>query len=159
MSGLEQQVIEPMRRVSGPIQPELTRSRMQLANVAVGATPAVALQSSADRNPPSCDVHARDPQRSLYVDSSRPECANSGHSPTACGTVRDPSETILSAPTDDVLGVKRSCSSPVWTTQMSEHVPFASKASRPECVKSKPWPIEKMERPRLVESFPGSGER
>jgi hypothetical protein len=81
MSGLEQQVIEPMRRVSGPIQPELTRSRMQLANVAVGATPAVALQSSADRNPPSCDVHARDPQCSLYVDSSRPECANSGHCP------------------------------------------------------------------------------
>jgi hypothetical protein len=49
MSGLEQQVIEPMRRVSGSIQPEFTPSRMQLANVAVGATPAVALQSSADR--------------------------------------------------------------------------------------------------------------
>jgi alpha-ketoglutarate-dependent 2,4-dichlorophenoxyacetate dioxygenase len=41
MSDLEQQVIEPMRRSSGPIQTELTPSRMQLANVAVGATPAV----------------------------------------------------------------------------------------------------------------------
>jgi hypothetical protein len=49
MFGLEQQVTEPMRRVSGPIQPELAPSRMQLANVAVGATPAFAPQSSADR--------------------------------------------------------------------------------------------------------------
>jgi hypothetical protein len=73
--------------------------------------------------------------------------------------VRDPSETFLSAPTDDVLGVKRSCSSPVWTTQLGAHVPFASKASRPECAKSKPWRIEKMGGPRLVEKFPGSGER
>jgi hypothetical protein len=49
MSGFEQQVIEPMRRVSGPIQLELAPSRIQLANVAVGATPAIAPQSSADR--------------------------------------------------------------------------------------------------------------
>jgi hypothetical protein len=71
MSGLEQQVIEPMRRVSGSIQPEFTPSRMQLANVAVGATPAVALQSSADRNPPNRDVHGRDPRRPLNVDPRR----------------------------------------------------------------------------------------
>jgi hypothetical protein len=45
--------------------------------------------------------------------------------------VRDPSETFLSAPTDYVLGVKRSCSSPVWTTQLGAHVPFASNIRHP----------------------------
>jgi hypothetical protein len=96
-----------------------------------------------------------DSRRRSNVDSSRPVSANSGHSPTACGTGEGPFRDIPLS----VLGAKRACSSPVWTTQLGAHVPFASKASRPECAKSKPWRIEKMGRPRLVESFLGSGER
>jgi hypothetical protein len=34
------------------------------------------------RFPPNCDVHGCDPLCPLYVDSSRPVCANTGHSPT-----------------------------------------------------------------------------
>jgi|ERR1700722_387152 hypothetical protein len=82
MSGLEQQVIERMRGVSGPIQPELTPSRMRLANVAVGANPTVALPSSVDRNPSNCDVHGRDPQCPLNVCAVRRRRFPVGVSPT-----------------------------------------------------------------------------
>ena len=38
--------------------------------------------------PPNCNVHRRDRERQLYVDSSRTHCASTGHSPNACEPVK-----------------------------------------------------------------------
>jgi hypothetical protein len=35
------------------------------------------------RFPPNCDVHGGDPQGPFNVDTSRPQCANTGRSPAA----------------------------------------------------------------------------
>jgi len=57
---------------------------------AQGGTMPSGWRRSTTACPPTCDVRGRDLEWQLNVDSGRPLCWNSGHSPTAWQTPRHP---------------------------------------------------------------------